>query len=96
MFRMSRSVWSAPYSGAFIVSFHLRCGPGTKSSVRSAMFIVTAHDEPLAKLRRSGMFLGLRRRAESQSRIETCRSYGAWLNFGGLLTINMALLTKKA
>jgi len=32
MFRMSRSVWSAPYSGAFIVSFHLRCGPGTKSS----------------------------------------------------------------
>jgi hypothetical protein len=55
--------------------------------------MVTA-TERLAKLRRSGMLPGRKFRPMTPPLIGTCRSSGAWLNFGGLLAINMVLLTE--
>jgi hypothetical protein len=64
------------------------------SSARSAMFIVSRRHPLSAKLRRSGMRLD---RIITQTQPGTpCRSYGAWLDSGADLTINMALLTELA
>src|SRR6266478_10084208 len=74
--------------------FKSECGGvgEAESSVRSAMFIATTRSPGQAPEERHVSWLG--DWPVSPTPIGTCRSYGAWLNSGGLLAINIALLTE--